>query len=101
MDKQETGEASSSYDPLNVAKAEGKLFGAGASGKYRKTLVTRVGFFLLGILFIGISVVFYTFVVISPRQEITDFVVAGIESLWALGFFWLGVKFLKNIFRNS
>lgn len=43
------GETGSPYDPLNVAKAEGKLLGWGLSGKYRKTKLNRSGFFVLGL----------------------------------------------------
>jgi hypothetical protein len=36
---------------LRLAGQEGKIFKAGASGKYKKNLITRIGFILIGLPF--------------------------------------------------
>jgi len=43
----------SQYDPLEIARAEGKVYSSGLKGKYKKSLVTRLGFILIAILFLG------------------------------------------------
>ena len=40
----------SGFDPVVIAKAEGQVFGAGLSGKYKKNAVTRIGFFVFGVI---------------------------------------------------
>ncbi len=85
----------SPYDPLNVAKQEGKIFGVGLSGKYRKNFITRLGFLILGMLLFaqGLFLVTVTFFKDYAHGSVIIYIWYAILSLAVL---LLGIMLIKN-----
>ena len=94
-------EDSSPYDPVDVAKAEGKVFGAGASGQYKKTFVTRLGFIMLGIVLLGMGILSFFMALEMPREEWGDYVVRFFMNIMGFGGFYLGFVFIKNALKRK
>lgn len=93
-------EIGSPYDPMNVAKAEGRIFGVGVSGKYKKTKVVRLGFFLLGLSISCMGGVLSASTIVIIFKDGVDlaervaWIVPGLVGLAALA---LGLTILKRV----
>ncbi|MDD5692539.1 MAG: hypothetical protein PHP10_05115 [Candidatus Omnitrophica bacterium] len=94
------------YDPLEVAKNIGSLRGRGAKGNYHKTVITRIGFLVIGVVtVIGAVVLGYSsiFSMIAELRrdgimlnQILDSVVGFILLLVSLGSLIIGIFTVKN-----
>jgi hypothetical protein len=92
----ETPPTENPYDPLVVARREGQVFGLGASGNYRKNFVTRAGFILLGLVFLGTGFgTYYAALNIQPLKD-DDYIIKFLYSLFGVLTFVLGLLFIKN-----
>lgn len=94
MNKSFKKETLDPLDPIEAARIRGKIYGIGASGKFKKTVITRIGFGLLGFPFlVGGVIMFFSFVsIFNTADEFADvlayfgFLAFGIV-LAVLGFF--------------
>ena len=97
----------SSYNPVKVASAEGNIYGAGASGKYKKTWVTKLGFLILAVPFLGFAVFLLQLAFDSLSDALN--IKATEASLgvgvggMVMGLFclWLGLRFIANVFKKK
>ncbi len=96
----------SSYDPVKVALAEGNIYGAGASGRFKKSWVTRLGFILLALPFLGYAIFMFPMIYKSLSEAInvktTEVTLAvGIGGmLLDLSCLWLGLKLIAGALKK-
>ncbi len=96
-------EQSKPYDPLEIAKREGGIYGVGLSGRYKHNLITRIGFILIGIIFLGISFALGNLAInrFSLNAEFSQYIASYIIMLGALIFFIIGILIIKRIFSKD
>jgi len=90
----------SSFDPLNVAKAEGMILRRGLTGNYKKSAITRCGFVLMGLFLMSIAGLYLFFAVTYSRKESGDYILSLIFSLIGLFVFFLGFNLVKITFKK-
>jgi hypothetical protein len=88
---------------LGIAKREGRVYGVGLSGKYKHNLVTRIGFILIGILFLGTSLALGNMAIdrFLLNAEFSQYIASYIIMLGALISFIIGIWIIKKIFVNK
>lgn len=92
------------YDPLEIAQREGKVFGLGLKGNYKRTKITVFGFILLGgIIFLtGILFIFQTFsVYLSSEKSATTFVSQYVLFLIGIGVTLLGGMIIFRVIKKK
>ena len=86
------------YDPMKIATDEGRILGMGMSGKYKKNIITRIGFFLLGSMFCGMGALCCYLSTCSAKESIVYMVVLF---LLGLGCLLIGGLMLINMFSTK
>jgi len=91
------------FDPVHMAEERGKIFGKGVSGKFRKTPVTRFGFFLLGAMLLASGGACACVCVELYGAELTsvDIAMMVIFGSMAIGMIACGSFMIKNTFSRS
>lgn len=93
------------FDPLRAAEEEGAVLGSGLKGSYRKTPVTRIGFGMLGALFLALGVRAVLLVVSDLQlgaKGSVELTITGVMALvMGLGLLALGALTLRSAFGRS
>ena len=87
----------SGFDPLEIAKAEGKIYGARLSGRYKKNLITRIGFLYFAILFIITGILS----ILTAIFIKADFVLRVVYFLGGIPVSLGGFIIFKNVFKKT
>ena len=86
---------------LRLAKQEGKIFKKGASGKYQKTPLTRIGFILVGLPFLSCFLISYKMV--ESLRLAPNFgrgLLIGLSAIGMFAFGLIGVVLLRHAIKK-
>ncbi len=91
----------STNDPLNVALREGRFFAKGLSGKYQHTLLTRIGFALLGLFLVCNGLFLYALTAFSGRVPGKEFGAYFFAEFFGTATLIMGVIILFKAFKKE
>lgn len=90
-------------DPLEVAQREGRVFGLGLKGSYRKNKVIAIGFLLLGLCFflsglgVALGIISLYF---SSSKDSASFISAYVTFLICIGFVYIGARMIIRVIKK-
>lgn len=88
-------------DPLDIAKAEGNVYGKGIKGGYKKTFITRLGFLLIILPFLTLAlvIIFFTFQSFG-KGPFETFILKGILLIFGTGIIYFFGKMALSAVRK-
>jgi len=86
---------------IRLATQEGRIFKAGASGKYQKTPVTRIGFILLGLPFLTFFFIGYMAIRdLKFANNLGEFFTPCLVAVVCFALGLIGILMIKQAFKK-
>ena len=101
MNKKRIDKNKNMLDPFQAAQMEGFIYGVGLKGSYKQTIITRIGFSLMGALVFGIGICFLLLFFRESRHSGPNLVVLVLFWIAFLMLCLVGIVVFRSAFRKK